>query len=99
MYVPAPMLFWTFLGIEIVLIFLYLSYRPKRLTVLTKELMQSRALGVINQSLFRDDTKRILQEHVNRILDHYNAKFRLKDFEIYSVQFGQFASREGHLIV
>lgn len=93
------MLFWVFLGIEITLIFLYLSYKPKRLTVLTKELMTSRSLGVINQSLFREDTKRILQEHVNRILDHYTAKFRLKDFELYSVQFGQFASREGHLVV
>lgn len=93
------MLFWALLGIEIVLILLYLSYKPKRLTVLTKELMEFRSLAVINQSLFRDDTKRILQEHVNRILDHYTAKFRLKDVELYSVQFGQFASREGHLVV
>ena len=99
MHSPTSMLFWMLLGIEIALILLYLSYKPKRLTVLTKELMASRSLAVINQSLFRDDTKRLLQEHVNRILDHYMAKFRLKDFEIYSIQFGQFASREGHLVV
>ena len=54
------MLFWTLLGIEVVLIFLYLSYKPKPLTVLTKELMESRSLAVINQSLFREDTRRIL---------------------------------------